>query len=38
MKRVEMLEEISLPDPNIEQLDKIADEIGVLHADLKNKR
>ena len=37
MKRVEMLEEISLPDPNIEQLDKIADEIGVLHADLKKQ-
>ncbi|MBI9038111.1 MAG: periplasmic heavy metal sensor [Bacteroidales bacterium] len=34
-KRVEMLKEISLPDPNIEKLDEIADEIGVLHADLK---
>lgn len=35
MKRVEMLEELSLPEPNIDKLDEIADEIGVLHADLK---
>ncbi len=35
MKRVEMLEELSLPEPNIDRLDGIADEIGVLHADLK---
>ena len=35
MKRVEMLEEISLPEPNLEKLDEIANEIGTLHADLK---
>ena len=35
IKRVEMLEEISCPEPNIEKLDEIANEIGVLHADLK---